>query len=116
MRYWAWFMQAPLLFDLTGGVFYDAKTNEGTKLTRLGSEWLVGKEAGWMSVAGLLMGLGAAISLRGLLQNFVVSEDLSLPSVFLLGPFVFFVVVAIAVLAPVRRASRANPAAALRAE
>ena len=38
MRYWAWFMKAPLLFDPTGGVFYDAKTNEGTKLTRLGSE------------------------------------------------------------------------------
>ena len=38
MKYWGWFMQAPLLFDPTGGVFYDAKTNEGTKLTRLGSE------------------------------------------------------------------------------
>ena len=38
MSYWGWFMQAPLLFDPTGGVFYDAKTNEGTKLTRLGSE------------------------------------------------------------------------------
>ena len=38
MRYWGWFMQASLLFDPTGGVFYDAKTNEGTKLTRLGSE------------------------------------------------------------------------------
>ena len=38
MRYWGWFMQAPLLFDPTGGVFYDVKTNEGTKLTRLGSE------------------------------------------------------------------------------
>ena len=38
MRYWGWFMREPLLFDPTGGVFYDAKTNEGTKLTRLGSE------------------------------------------------------------------------------
>ena len=38
MKHWGWFMQAPLLFDPTGGVFYDAKTNEGTKLTRLGSE------------------------------------------------------------------------------
>ena len=38
MRYLGWFMQAPLLFDPTGGVFYDAKTNEGTKLTLLGSE------------------------------------------------------------------------------
>ncbi|MFH1930936.1 MAG: DEAD/DEAH box helicase, partial [Pseudomonadota bacterium] len=38
MSYWGWFMQAYLLFDPTGGVFYDAKTNEGTKLTRLGSE------------------------------------------------------------------------------
>ncbi len=38
MEYWGWFMAAPLLFDPTGGVFYDAKTNEGTKLTRLGSE------------------------------------------------------------------------------
>ena len=38
MRYWGWFMRAPLLFDPTGGVFYDAKTGEGTKLTRLGNE------------------------------------------------------------------------------
>lgn len=38
MKYSGWFMQAPLLFDPTGGVFYDARTNEGTKLTRLGSE------------------------------------------------------------------------------
>ena len=38
MRHWGWFMRAPLLFDPTGGVFYDVKTNEGTKLTRLGSE------------------------------------------------------------------------------
>ena len=38
MRYWGWFMRAPLLFDPTGGVFYDVKTNEGTKLTRLGNE------------------------------------------------------------------------------
>lgn len=34
----AWFMKAPLLFDPTGGAFYDTKTNEGTKLTKLGSE------------------------------------------------------------------------------
>lgn len=38
MRFWGWFMQAPLLFDPTGGVFFDTKTNEGTKLTKLGSE------------------------------------------------------------------------------
>ena len=38
MKYWGWFMPAPLLFDPTGGVFFDGKTNEGTKLTRLGSE------------------------------------------------------------------------------
>jgi len=38
MRWWGWFMKAPLLFDPTGGVFYDTKTNEGTKLTKLGSE------------------------------------------------------------------------------
>ena len=38
LKYWGWFMQARLLFDPTAGVFYDAKTNEGTKLTRLGSE------------------------------------------------------------------------------
>ena len=38
MKYWGWFMRAPLLFDPTGGVFYDVKTNEGTKLTRLGNE------------------------------------------------------------------------------
>ena len=38
MKHWGWFMQAPLLFDPTGGVFYDTKTNEGAKLTRLGNE------------------------------------------------------------------------------
>lgn len=38
LKFWGWFMQAPLLFDPTGGVFFDTKTNEGTKLTKLGSE------------------------------------------------------------------------------
>jgi len=38
MKFWGWFMPAPLLFDPTGGVFFDAKTSEGTKLTKLGSE------------------------------------------------------------------------------
>lgn len=38
LKYSGWFMQAPLLFDPTGGVFFDAKTSEGTKLTKLGSE------------------------------------------------------------------------------
>ena len=38
MSYWGWFMRAPLLFDPTGGMFFDVKTNEATKLTPLGSE------------------------------------------------------------------------------
>ncbi|MBZ0168146.1 ATP-dependent RNA helicase RhlB [Candidatus Methylomirabilis lanthanidiphila] len=38
LRWSGWFMKAPLLFDPTGGVFFDTKTNEGTKLTKLGSE------------------------------------------------------------------------------
>ncbi len=38
MKYRGWFMRAPLLFDPTGGVFYDVKANEGTKLTQLGNE------------------------------------------------------------------------------
>ncbi len=38
LKWWGWFMKSPLLFDPTGGVFYDTKTNEGTKLTKLGSE------------------------------------------------------------------------------
>lgn len=37
-KWWGWFMKAPLLFDPTSGTFYDFKTNEGTKLTKLGSE------------------------------------------------------------------------------
>lgn len=37
-RWWGWFMSVPLLFDPTSGTFYDTKTNEGTKLTKLGSE------------------------------------------------------------------------------
>ena len=38
LKWWGWFMKAPLLFDPTGGVFFDTKLNEGTKLTKLGSE------------------------------------------------------------------------------
>lgn len=38
LKWWGWFMKAPLLFDPSAGVFYDTKTNEGTKLTKLGSE------------------------------------------------------------------------------
>ncbi|HXP85669.1 MAG TPA: helicase-related protein [Bryobacteraceae bacterium] len=38
MNFSGWFMPAPLLFDPTGGVFFDTKTNDGTKLTKLGSE------------------------------------------------------------------------------
>ena len=33
-----WFMPYKLLFDPTSGTFYDTKTSEGTKLTKLGSE------------------------------------------------------------------------------
>src|SRR5690606_39266285 len=38
MRFEGWYMKARLLFDPTAGVFFDAKTREGTKLTKLGSE------------------------------------------------------------------------------
>ena len=38
LKWRGWFMKAPLLFDPTGEVFFDTKTNEGTKLTKLGSE------------------------------------------------------------------------------
>jgi len=38
MKHWGWFMSAPLLFDPTGGVFFDPKTRDGSKLTKLGSE------------------------------------------------------------------------------
>lgn len=36
--YSGWFMTAPLLFDPTGGVFFDRQTKDATKLTKLGSE------------------------------------------------------------------------------
>jgi superfamily II DNA/RNA helicase len=38
LKWWGWFMKAPLIFDPTGGVFFETKTSEGTKLTKLGSE------------------------------------------------------------------------------
>jgi len=37
-KYEGWFMPAKFLFDPTCGAQYDPKTNEATKLTRLGSE------------------------------------------------------------------------------
>jgi len=33
-----WYIAAPLLFDPTSGMFYDRKTSEGTKLSKLGIE------------------------------------------------------------------------------
>lgn len=33
-----WYMPAKLLFDPSSGTFFDTKTNEGTKLTKLGTE------------------------------------------------------------------------------
>lgn len=38
MKWWGWFMKTPLLFDPTGGVFFETRTTEVTKLARLGSE------------------------------------------------------------------------------
>ena len=38
MKYRAWYMPAPLLFDPTSGVFFDSRTSESTKLAKLGSE------------------------------------------------------------------------------
>jgi hypothetical protein len=38
LNLWGWFMTVPLLFDPTGGIVFDPNTNEGTKLTKLGSE------------------------------------------------------------------------------
>lgn len=38
LKYSAWFMRHPLLFDPTAGVFFDRQTREATKLTKLGSE------------------------------------------------------------------------------
>jgi superfamily II DNA/RNA helicase len=38
LKWSGWFMTAPLLFDPTGGVFFDSRTGEGTKLSKLGSE------------------------------------------------------------------------------
>ena len=33
-----WFISAPLIFDPTSGTFFDRKTSEGTKLSKLGTE------------------------------------------------------------------------------
>ncbi len=38
LKWSGWFMKAPLLFDPTSGQFFDTKTNENTKLAKLGSE------------------------------------------------------------------------------
>ena len=38
MPFNGWYITAPLLFDPTGGAFYDRKTSESTKLAKLGTE------------------------------------------------------------------------------
>lgn len=38
LPYRGWFIPFPMLFDPTSGVFYDRKTNENTKLSKLGIE------------------------------------------------------------------------------
>ncbi|GAB3869216.1 DEAD/DEAH box helicase [Hymenobacter segetis] len=54
-----WFMSEKLLFDPTSGTFYDPKTNEGTKLTNLGSE---GRSTSTTVLSyALLQNLGAVV-------------------------------------------------------
>lgn len=38
LKYEGWYMPAKLLFDVTSGTFYDTRSSEGTKLTKLGNE------------------------------------------------------------------------------
>ncbi len=37
-KWWGWFIKAPMLFDPTAGMVHDGKTNENTKLMKLGNE------------------------------------------------------------------------------
>jgi ABC-type antimicrobial peptide transport system permease subunit len=69
-----------------------------------------------VTAAGLVLGLGVALLLTRLMSGLLFGiRPLDLPS-FLAAPVILIVVALLACLLPARRASRVDPAEALRSE
>jgi ABC-type antimicrobial peptide transport system permease subunit len=77
---------------------------------------LVIREGLMVTLAGLVLGVGAAVLLTRLMSGLLFGvKPLDLPS-FLMAPLILLIVALLACLMPARRASRVDPAEALRSE
>jgi ABC-type antimicrobial peptide transport system permease subunit len=68
-----------------------------------------------LSSSGIVIGLGAAALLARLLRSFLFEVAPLDPITFVAGALLYLVVAAVACIVPARRASRVDPATALRA-
>jgi len=69
-----------------------------------------------LSVAGVVLGVVAAVALTGLVRSLLVSVTPTDPVTYVVMTALFFVVVAVACWLPARRAAALEPTAALRTE
>jgi putative ABC transport system permease protein len=67
-----------------------------------------------LSVAGMVVGLGIALSVTGLMRSMLVSVTPTDPATFVAITVVFLAIALLATLIPARRAARVDPAVALR--
>ena len=73
-------------------------------------------QGAWLVVAGLVVGVAAAIGLRGIVSTFVFGVTAGDPVTYLVAALSFLGVALAAVTIPARRASRVEPITALRYE
>jgi ABC-type antimicrobial peptide transport system permease subunit len=78
--------------------------------------WLVAKQAASLTGTGLLVGIGAALLLSKGLRSLLYEVEPADPFTFVVVPVTLAVVALLATWLPARRASRADPLTAIRAE
>jgi putative ABC transport system permease protein len=76
----------------------------------------VAAEGAWMAAAGGVLGLGGAFALAGALRSLLVGTQPQDPAVFTAVPLLLLGVATLSAWLPARRASRIDPADALRCE
>jgi predicted permease len=77
---------------------------------------LIGRQAGWMLVVGLVLGLGAALGLTRVIQGQLFGITPNDPLTYVAVVLMLVLVAALAAVVPTRRATRVDPLVALRTE
>jgi len=97
------------------------RTNEIGIRVALGAQrggliWMVVREAGWLAVAGLAIGLPVALATSHYVESFLFGMKPNDPLTIAAAVLVLLAAITIAAFAPARRASRIDPMVALRHE